>query len=661
MDDRLSAIAEHHGVAYAYEASGGGRVEVPDRTVVDVLGLLGVDAGTPDAVERAYAGAMAADDREHLPPTLVLTEGTSRVVTAGGEIVCEDGTTRTFTTRIPDDLPLGWHRITAGVQEATLVVVPATLPPVPRGWGWTLQLYGLRSANSWGMGDFGDLAVFARYAATNGADFLLLNPLHAPMPTTPVPPSPYAPSSRRFTNPLYLSVTATTAYQRADLELRKRVDALRPDRRALIDYDEVRQAKMAALDLLYATTDPPTCTDAALVSFATYNAIAERHGPDWRTWPDGLRRPDGPAVAAFRDTAQDRVRFHIWLQELCREQLAAASAAATDAGMSIGIVQDLAVGVDPGGADAWALADVIADAVRIGAPPDVFNQHGQDWGLAAWHPARLAETGYAAYRDLLRRVLHGASGLRVDHVAGLWRLWWIGPGAGAADGTYVRYDAEAMAGILALEALRAGAVVVGEDLGTVPPEVTDGLRQRGMLGSTVLWFARDFTETPAPFTPWRRWPALALGSVSTHDLPTAVGFLRGEHVRVRAELGQLVHDVAREQAAADTDRRMLLDFLRARAVRDEDAVVRMMHRGLAASPSRLVAASLYDVLGEVRQPNLPGTVDEYPNWRIPLPLSLEDIVADRRVARISMIFTAVRRRSTTPEGTRRTTLPVGQR
>jgi 4-alpha-glucanotransferase len=302
--------------------------------------------------------------------------------------------------------------------------------------------------------------------------------------------------------------------------------------------------------------------------------------------------------------------------------------------MPVGIVHDLAVGIDPSGADGWLLQDVLAAGVHVGAPPDAFNQLGQDWGLAAWRPDQLVGTGYAAYRDMLRRILHRAGGLRVDHIVGLWRLWWVPPGAGPAEGTYVHYDPEAMLGILALEAHRAGAVVVGEDLGTVLPEVTEGLQAQNMLGSAVLWFTKDDDE----YVPSAGYPRNALASISTHDLPTAMGFLTGEHVRVRAELGQLAGPVDEERERADADREQLIALLRDEkllgADPTNDEIIVAMHAFLRATPCRLVMASLYDALDEVRQPNLPGTTDQYPNWRIPLPVPLEEIRTDPRIRRI---------------------------
>ncbi|MEV4621573.1 4-alpha-glucanotransferase [Asanoa sp. NPDC049573] len=636
MERDLRRLAAAHGVVTAYDAADGHRAQVDRDIVVRVLGLLDVDATSPSAITAALEAVPAGD---RLPPTIVLREGQSRALPGPGTVTLEDGSTRGVGPDLTG-LPLGWHRLACGGQEVTVVVAPRRLPPPPAAWGWMLQLYALRGAGSWGMGDLGDLREFAGWAAGTGAGLVLLNPLHAIGPNQPVQASPYSPSSRRFANPLYIRVTDTAEYARADAVLRAKVDALRPDDGDLIDYDAVWQAKRTALELLYPLASSQEA-NAERTGFATYCALAEQHGTDWRQWPAELRGPDSAATRAVRDAYGQRVGFFAWLQRLCDEQLAAAAAATGD--MPVGIVHDLAVGVDPGGADGWQLGDVLAQGVRVGAPPDAFNQLGQDWGLAAWRPDRLAATGYAAYRDMLRALLRHGGGLRVDHVAGLSRLWWIPPGAGAAEGTYVRYDADAMFGILALEAQRAGAVVIGEDLGTVQPSVTRALRGRNMLGSTVLWFTRD----EAGFIPPRKWPRNALASVSTHDLPTAMGFLTEEHVRVRARLGLLATGEEAEHERAQADRQALIAMLRAAGLlseEDDDSIVTALHAALAASPARLIAASLYDVLGETRQPNLPGTTDQYPNWRLPLPLPREEIQDHPGVRAIARLLAAARPR-----------------
>jgi 4-alpha-glucanotransferase len=338
------------------------------------------------------------------------------------------------------------------------------------------------------------------------------------------------------------------------------------------------------------------------------------------------------------------------LQHCCDEQLAAAQAAALAAGMTTGLVHDLAVGVDPGGADAWALQGELAVGAAVGAPPDSFNQQGQDWGLPPWRPDRLEETGYAPYRDMVQAVLRRGGGLRVDHILGLFRLWWVPQDSTAADGTYVSYDARAMLGILALEAARTGGLIVGEDLGTVPPQASAALAERGVLGSVVLWFERDDpTPERVRFTPPETWRELAMASVSTHDLPTAAGFLAGEHVRIRADLGLLGRPREQEAAAARREKAALLELLRSEKLLppqpSTEDIVLAMHAVLLRSPARVVLAAPADALGDLRQPNLPGTTDEYPSWRLPIadatgePVSYEQLRDDPRVARLARMLT----------------------
>jgi 4-alpha-glucanotransferase len=636
VDQDLAALADAYGVATRYENADQREVTVDDDVVVAVLAQFDVDATTAEAVRRELDAVRAARARRILPPTLVLREGTAHDVGTDAVVHLEDGSRREVGTRLPADLPLGWHRVVTAEQEVTLAVVPHRLPEVPAAWGWMLQLYALRSAESWGMGDFGDLATVARRSATElDAGVLLVNPVQAISPTHPVERSPYSPSSRRFVNPLYLQVTETAAFARADERTRTEVLALRPEQNTeLIDYEAVWGAKRAALELLWSRerSSPQTEPNPSLSAFATFSALAEVHGPDWREWPEPLRDPEGPAVAAAREELADRVAFHVWLQRLCREQLEEARHAAHEAGMSAGIVHDLPVGVHPGGADTWALRDAFAPRVTVGAPPDAFSQQGQDWNLPPWRPDRLAELGYAPFRDVLRGVLRHADGIRVDHVAGLWRLWWIPPGEPASRGTYVHYDSEAMLGVLALEAHRAGAVVVGEDLGTVEARVTTTLHERGVLSSAVLWFQRDWDADRQPFESPARWDPEAMASISTHDLPTVSGWLAGEHVRIRAELGLLDGPAEQEYAQAEADRAALVELLRREGIDTGDLVV-ALHTLLASAASRLVLTSPADVLGELRQPNLPGTVDEYPNWRIPLPVGPAELVTDQKVRR----------------------------
>ncbi len=662
----LADLAAAYGVATRYRDAGDRDVDVDASVVIDVLAALDVDASTDEAVRDALANRRQGS----LPPTLVV--GNAPVeLPEPGELTLEDGTTSRVSTL--QDLPVGYHRVVSGHEEAAVLVPPARLAEVPRTWGWMVQLYSLHSPGSWGCGDLVDLRDLLTAATGQGAGAVLCNPLHALRLEPTVESSPYSPSSRRYLHPVSLRVSATPAYRAAPAHVRHAVDRLAPDSDALsehrptdlIDSDAVWAAKRAALALLrpfagsvgatpgleHAVPPVPGAAvgdaddpDAALAAehravvaalspalrdVATWYALAEKHGPEWRTWPEDVRSPDGPGIEAAREELVDRVSFHGWCQYLLDHQLAEAHAATF--GMPVGLIADLAVGCAPDGADAWALQSFLAPGVHVGAPPDDFNQRGQDWSLPPWRPDRLAAAGYGPLRDMLGAVLRHADGVRIDHVAGLWRLWWIPPGRPATEGTYVHYDAEAMLAVLAIEASRAGAVVVGEDLGTVEPEVTEGLAENGMLGCAVLWFQRD---ADGDLLPPSQWEEMTLGTISTHDLPTAVGFLRDEHVRIRDEAGLLTDvDAAREQAARE--REELLALLVSQGVLGEDrseaAVVAAMHRLLAGAGSRIVLASFTDVLDEVRQPNLPGTTDAYPNWRIPLPLALDELLRDPRV------------------------------
>lgn len=633
--DALARLAAAHGVATSYEGSDRTPVTVDDVIVVAVLGQLGVDATSDEAITRELASADRA--RGRLPATIAATAGVPRDL--GDDVVgtlhLEDGGTVEVDRSLPADVPLGWHRLTTGDREITVVVGPARLPEVPRTWGWMLQLYSLRSDASWGMGDYGDLAEIARRAgAEQGAGVLLVNPVQAFVPSTPLQRSPYSPASRRFASPLYLRVADTAAFRSAPDNVRSAVTRLAPSNDTeLIDHDAVWLAKRAALELLWehAPDRPrPADADADLRAFAVWSTLAEVHGADWRGWPEPLRDPTSPAVAAAADELADRVAFHLWLQALCREQLDGARAAAHDAGMAVGLVHDLPVGVDPGGADAWAQQDVFASDVRVGCPADAFNPLGQDWGLPPWRPDRLAETGYAPFRDVVRSVLRHGDGIRVDHVAGLWRLWWIPPGEPAHRGTYVHYDADVMLAALLLEATREGAIVVGEDLGTVEDVVTTTMHERGILSSAVLWFERDWDAPGQPHVPPQEWEPETMASISTHDLPTVAGWIADERVRVQHRLGLLEESLEEALASAATDREALLDLLRTEGVPADDLVV-ALHAVIAPAASRLVLSSPADAVGQLDQPNLPGTVDEYPNWRVPLPVRLEDFFTDPRV------------------------------
>ncbi|MCL2585829.1 MAG: 4-alpha-glucanotransferase [Streptosporangiales bacterium] len=529
---------------------------------------------------------------------------------------------------------------------------PAPLPvPDRRAWGFTLQLYSLRSRSSWGHGDLRDLADFAAWSARDlGADFVVVNPLHAAEPATPVSTSPYLPMSRRWISPLYLRISDIQEFN--DLSPSERIMVTAPAspllassrENQLIDRDAVWTAKLAALEAIrkvplsparQASLDQFRVTRGqALTDWATWCAIAEVHGPDYRSWPRWLRHPRSAEVCVERGRLASRVAFHSWVQWLAAEQVAAAQRAAADAGMCIGVVHDLAVGAHPGGADAWAWQDVLADGFTVGAPPDEFNQRGQDWTLPPWHPRRLASRGFGPLADLTGSLAEAGGGLRIDHVMGLSRLWWVPEGRPASEGAYVYYDIDGTLGALSAEAAAHGSVVIGEDLGTVEPWLRQRLGDAGVLGTSMLWFERGGDGRPLPPGEWRR---NCLATVSTHDMPPAAAFLTGDQVTQRARLGLLTRPEETERADA---RRALEAWLAALAGEgllaegekpDPETFTAALYGYLARTPALLIGVSLAEAAGERRSQNLPGTTDEYPNWRVPLadgdgqPVLLEDL------------------------------------
>jgi 4-alpha-glucanotransferase len=386
----------------------------------------------------------------------------------------------------------------------------------------------------------------------------------------------------------------------------------------------------------------------ALTQFATWCALSESYGSDWRTWPVELRDPGSSAVSDFRLANREKVIFYLWLQWIAELQLRNAQASARDAGMLIGVMNDLAVGVGAQSSEAWSYGDLFAKGVSVGAPPDHFNQRGQDWTQLAWRPDRLEELCYAPFRKMVAGLLRNSGGIRIDHIMGLFRLWWIPNGMTPDQGSYVRYHHEAAIGILVLEAYRAGALVVGEDLGVVEPWVRDYLRDRGILGTSIAWFEHDSAGNPLPPEQWREY---CLASVTTHDLPPSAGYLAKSHIYLQHRLGLLTEPLESELEAADADLRRYLDMLRANGYLSEDTddveeVVLAMHRYLSATRARVICASLVDAVGDRLTQNQPGTNQEYPNWRIPLshpdgtPMHIEEVFSDDRARRLAEVMNA---------------------
>lgn len=688
----LRSLARDLGIGIEYWGWDGTLRAVADSTLIAALQALGHRIETDDDIAAARARHDRAPWEQTLPPITVMRcdrdsslpvhvdHGTAVTVRiafeAGGERHLDqtedftppfdlDGTLRGRARfHLPAGLPLGWHRLIAetshGPVEADLVVTPARLTVHERlgshrAYGLQAQLYSVRSERSWGVGDLGDMRDLAAISAQrHGADFLLVNPLHASYPTPPVEPSPYLPVTRRFTAPLYLRIDDVPEYRELTDIARQRIELLASgvrtwnDRADRIERDDVLAAKLAALEELHAvplTAGRRALLDAfrqregqGLEDFALWSAMAERMRG---TEDEALADLDDALVAQARTELADRIEFHIWVQWLLDEQMAAAQNAAREAGMRIGIMHDLAVGVEQIGSDAWSLREVLAEGVTVGAPADQYNQQGQNWHQPPWHPSRLRDASFRPWRDMLRSLMRHAGALRIDHVLGLFRLWWIPEGNEAADGTYVFYDHDAMIGILALEAERSGTLVIGEDLGTFEPWVRDYLSDRGVMGTSILWFEYDDAGHPLAAEAYRH---LCLASVNTHDLPPTAGYLAGEHVALRHRLGLLERPLEEELAADEAGREEVLDLLRAEGLLTEHASIEdtiiALHLHLARTPSLLLGVSLVDCVGEHRIQNQPGTDEEYENWRIPLAdehghvVTIDDIATNARTTRL---------------------------
>jgi 4-alpha-glucanotransferase len=533
-----------------------------------------------------------------------------------------------------------------------------------RAWGLAVQLYQLRSARNWGIGDFADLAALARMTAAEGADFVGLNPLHALFLADPLRRSPFSPSNRRFLNPIYIAVDQLPSFDPAWVP----ADALAAARGTeIVDYLAVTRLKLGALRKLWQTApgDPEELArfraagGDALERHARFEAISARmaadgHGAGWSAWPAELQDPDSPAVARFASEHADDVGFHAWVQWLADRQLGETGAAALAAGMRIGLYLDFAVGEALDGSSTWSDRHVTVPGVRVGAPPDYFSAAGQDWELAPLSPVEMSASDAAPFRALVEAATRRAGALRIDHAMALWQLFLMPDGATPAEGTYVRFPVEAMITALA-EASRANrTVIIGEDLGNVPEGFRDVMDAARILSYRILLFERDGTGFIAPSA----YPRNALVCLSTHDLPTFQGWWRGDDVTLRAEHGLIGPEAAADQAAArDVERRNLLGDLvsaglvTADAARRADldpapaAIVIAVHRHLARTPSRLFAVRLEDLAGERAPVNLPGTVDEYPNWRRKLSIALENLPGQPLWRQVGAALCAERPRS----------------
>ena len=693
--DELRRIADANGIATGFWNWYGDWVGVSASTLLKVLGALGLPLDESSTVGDVHEAQRLTEEREWrrtLPPTIVARQGGGYMfpvhVPDGSWVnvqwVLEDGRKGACdqvdryvpprmidgelvgraTFDVPHWLPLGWHRLVATVEgghveSATLIIVPNTLS-LPlldssrRVWGVNAQLYSTRSASSWGIGDASDLADLAAVCADKGADFLLINPVHASQPVSPLENSPYLPVSRRWLNPIYIRPESIEEYASLPQASRAAIEQLRDETRQfatredLIDRDCSWEAKRKALEAIFAVPrsyhrqSQLDCFiergGSELSNYALWCALVEREGTI--ELPEDLARSSAPRVELERLELAERVDFYQWCQWVVAEQLEHAQHVAREVGMEIGIMADLAVGVHPYGSEKWSRPELFASGMSVGAPPDVYSQQGQNWSQPPWSPRSLADSGYLPLRDMVRAALANAGAVRIDHILGMFRLWWIPDGRAATEGTYVYYDHEAMMGVILLEAQRAGAVVIGEDLGVVEPWVRDYLRERGVLGTSVVWFEKEGSGWPLRPEHYRD---RALAAVNIHDLPPTLGYIRGIQTTLRSELGLLTDDIETVRAGD----RLELEQVGVRlheygcvdgAEPSERETVEGLYRYVAKTPSKLVVASLVDAVGDVRPQNMPGTgADQYPNWCVPLcdsdgeEVAIEDLPTDERL------------------------------
>lgn len=724
--DPLARLADLYGIEPNYVDIWNRRHPTRPDTRRALLDAMGVPAATPSEVAESLRRAEERPWRRTLAPVWVFGEGEPlvptftisgngpssviwRLIQENGEVTegrakigdlpavashALDGT-RYGRHRLPlgKGLAPGYHRLsltTAGGRssavecESSVIVAPARCYTPGEGnqrsrlWGFSLQLYALRSRRNWGMGDFGDLARLAVFAKQTGADTIGINPIHALFPADPGHYGPYGPSSRLFLNVLYIDVRAVPDIAESpearamvvEPAFRNRLKAAR--QAAYLDYPAVAALKMPVLEALYRSFKArhlgrePTRRGHAFRGFqqemgeelarhALFEALHEHFFTadpgkwSWRTWPGPYQNHASTEVAAFARDHADRVEFFQYLQWLADQQLDEAQRAALSAGMKIGLYRDLAVGASPGGSMPWSFPDVVLSGASLGAPPDDFNLLGQNWGLAALSPAGLREAAYRPFIGDLRANMRHAGALRIDHAMALKRLYWIPEGATPAEGAYVRYPFGDMLRIVALQSQRHRCLVIGEDLGTLPEGFRPAMQKAGVFSYRPFYFER---RKDGSFTPPKRYPAQALVTASTHDLPTVVGFWLARDLDWRHRLGLFPSAQAYEEAVEKRRRarQLILDALTeagvegwnsdtvARFEPPMDHLIRAVYRFLATTPSRLLMVQVEDALGEVDQANLPATRDDqHPNWRRRLRLSLEHFFADPGVQALAAL------------------------
>ncbi|MEO8620037.1 MAG: 4-alpha-glucanotransferase [bacterium] len=700
----LRKLADRMGIVDAYlDQSGGEMRQTSDATREKLLAAMGYDASTERAARNVLRALRRVKRGQWISPVRVARQqgkSLARVVVRVPRMdvhevswrlaltteegirsewwgVTHGGDSHRTTLTLPVVPPLGYHTLSilfrAGDTQyegsQRLIVVPSRCTPPEarlhghRGFGITTNLYTVRSEKNWGAGDVGDAKAIAQWLGQYGGAFVGMNPLHA-LRNAGHDVSPYSPITRLFRNPLYLRVEdvpelSHNAAARAHIatpEFQAELAELRVA--PMLDYARVTALREPVLELLHRTFMTADVTrdarreheyaayvkreDPPLTQFATYMAIEEREGPDARLWPEALRRPNSEEVAEQQRELAERVDYHRWLQFELDRQLGRAETEAMEAGLELGMYQDLAVGSAASGSDVWSYPDLFLQGATVGAPPDMYSDDGQNWGLPAIDPHVLRATGYDYWTRLLRAGFRHTGALRIDHALGLFRMFWVPLGESAKQGAYVRSFSKELFGILALESVRHNALVVGEDLGTVPPDVPGVLAKWGVLSSKVQVFERDFHT--GRFRSAEAYPRMALATVNTHDLPPLVGWAEARDIMLRSEVGDL-SDVAVSSSMRESrmnDLGALVSSLIDAGLLPHDAHHRLtsemlipaVHAFIRRTPSALVGLSLDDVAHETMPVNIPGVwQDRYPSWTRRMRETLESIFAAERTAR----------------------------
>jgi 4-alpha-glucanotransferase len=700
----LRKLAGRMGILPAYvDQTGESMRFTSDTTAERLLAAMGLDASTEERAASTLRRLRHAKRRQWIDPVRVVRQRSRKLSRVRVRVpafhtdtvswrltlrteegreshwygMTHGGPSRRIELTLPVVPPLGYHDLTieftgsekvyGGTQRLIVVPNQATPPEVAlrgrRGYGITANLYTVRSGENWGAGDLGDLTKLARWVARQGGTFVGVNPLHA-IRNAGYDVSPYSPISRLFRNAIYLRADAIPELEHdpwaqeriASPEFQRELAELREA--PMVDYGRVMALRTPVLESLHRTfveREVGEGTERAhayhayrerenpqLTQFATFMAISEAHGPDARFWPEPLRNANSAAVNEIRGELADRVDYHRWLQFELDRQLGDAAMDASREGLSLGLYQDLAVGSAPSGSDVWAHPELFLHGATVGAPPDMYSDEGQNWGLPAINPHVLRSTQYEYWVRVLRSGFRHTGALRIDHALGLFRMFWVPLGESAREGAYVKSFSDELFGILALESVRHGAIVVGEDLGTVPPEVPKVLQGWGVLGSKVAVFERDFHS--GRFRSAGEYPRLSLATVNTHDLPPLVGWLGERDIELRSQLGDLADPVQQEtmRRGRDIDRTALLVSLVEEGLLTEhelahltaDAVITAIHAFVRRTPAALVGLSLDDLAYESEPVNIPGIwQDKYPSWQRRMKAPLETLLRDARTVR----------------------------